>query len=204
MTKEKVTPIKSRRAVSSRTGRRDNRLKVDLRVSTRVAEAFGILQIWRLRARPICPKLSGPLPPHSSFAGKGGIDAGLDAPESKLITRTGLRLRDYWRRPGTGSVRLDRHVARSAMLTDKITAPTCVRGEDLYDEDQPWVSHLFLGGIELRHCALMVVWLSVALYVAAFAVPYDIQSYGFGIFLIGLIWCWAVNLTYSWWANVLY
>jgi hypothetical protein len=90
------------------------------------------------------------------------------------------------------------------MLTDKITAPTCVRGEDLYDEDQPWVSHLFLGGIELRHCALMVVWLSVALYVAAFAVPYDIQSYGFGIFLIGLIWCWAVNLTYSWWANVLY
>jgi hypothetical protein len=48
--------------------------------------------------------------------------------------------------------------------------------------------------------------LSVGVYLASFAAPSDYYPgwRGFHLFLAGLLCCWAIHLTFSWWANVLY
>ena len=47
--------------------------------------------------------------------------------------------------------------------------------------------------------------LSVGIYLASFAAPSDYPGWrGFQLFLAGLLFSWAIHLTFSWWANVLY
>ena len=47
--------------------------------------------------------------------------------------------------------------------------------------------------------------LSVGVYLASFAAPSDYPGWrGFQLFLAGLLFSWAIHLTFSWWANVLY
>jgi hypothetical protein len=48
--------------------------------------------------------------------------------------------------------------------------------------------------------------LSVGVYLGSFAAPSDFYPgwRGFQLFLAGLLCCWAIHLTFSWWANVLY
>jgi hypothetical protein len=47
--------------------------------------------------------------------------------------------------------------------------------------------------------------LSVGIYLASLAAPGGYQGWiGFHYFLAGLLFAWAVHLTFSWWANVLF
>jgi hypothetical protein len=66
------------------------------------------------------------------------------------------------------------------------------------------VLYLFLRGVACRPFALGVLWLSLAMYGVAFAAPYDQGWSGWQIFLVGLLYCWVVHLTFAWWSNVVY
>lgn len=46
--------------------------------------------------------------------------------------------------------------------------------------------------------------LSLALYAAAFVVPYAPHELGAKVFLYGLLYCWVVPMTTAWWANPIY
>jgi hypothetical protein len=47
--------------------------------------------------------------------------------------------------------------------------------------------------------------LSVVIYLASLAAPGGYQGWlGFHLFLAGLLFSWAIHLTFSWWANVLF
>jgi hypothetical protein len=54
-----------------------------------------------------------------------------------------------------------------------------------------------------RHSDSTLVGLRLALicYLVSFFLPYD-DSYGFGFFFIGMLYCWLLPLTFAWWANV--
>src|SRR5579871_3622897 len=52
-----------------------------------------------------------------------------------------------------------------------------------------------------------ILVLSLGLYVSAFAAPYYTSAWfkqGFQLFLAGLTWFWLPDLTFAWWANVVY
>ena len=53
------------------------------------------------------------------------------------------------------------------------------------------------------HRTLIVV-LSLGLYLVSFAAPFDGNCAGLGVFWVGMLFCWYVFYTLSWWANVLY
>src|SRR5262245_33624358 len=51
----------------------------------------------------------------------------------------------------------------------------------------------------------VVSLISVGLYLGSMVAPYDgPSSYGFGLFFVGLVFCWMVHATFAWWANVLF
>src|SRR5262245_54751104 len=48
-----------------------------------------------------------------------------------------------------------------------------------------------------------ILALSASLYLTAFAAPYD-SGIGLTVFAWGLVYCWMLPWTFSWWANVAY